>query len=434
MPNDANDYGRAFAAKPQPLTLEQAAKVTPPMQLVDTEGMIDIPRMRAYRLNRIREQLKAREIGAVVLFDPLSIRYAAGVRNCALFQMHIKSGYLFVPMEGPTVYFDSEPGRFTGEKLETIDEIRDDLMALSYMFGGSNTEGWAGKWAAQMMDLVEKHCGGNKRLAVEKPELASIRALESLGLEVLDPSELMAHARKIKSPEEILCMNQTIAVAEDGMTRMRDNLRAGMTEIQLWSYMWQATIEGGGEWIDYRLLASGERTNPWQQEASSRMIRPGDLVCFDCGMVGPFSYGADISRAFHCGPGRPSDYQKQIYTYALEEIRHNTELMQPGASFREIVEKRHIQPAGFGDKPYPALAHGLGMADEYPVIFYPQDGQYSYDGQLEAGMVICVESYVGEPDGDQGVKLENQLLITETGPVTLSTFPFEEDLILEQAR
>ena len=44
--NDATDYSRAFAAKPQPLTLEQAAMITPPMQSVDTEGMIDVPRMR----------------------------------------------------------------------------------------------------------------------------------------------------------------------------------------------------------------------------------------------------------------------------------------------------------------------------------------------------------------------------------------------------
>lgn len=369
----------------------------------------------------------------MVLLDPLSIRYAVGVRNCTLFQMHIKAGYLFVPAEGPVVYFDSEPGRFTGTQLETIDEIRDDLLPLSFMFGGDRTDEWLQKWAWVMADLMESHCGGNRRLAVEKADIATARALEKTGLEILDSGEIMAQARLIKCPEEILCMNQVIAVAEDGMSRMRAHLRPGITETDLWSHMWQANIEGGGEWIDYRLLASGERTNPWQQEASSRMIRPGDLVCFDCGMVGPFSYGADISRAFFCGPGRPSDYQKMIYTYALDEIQHNTELMQPGASFQSIVENRHVQPEGFGDKPYPALAHGLGMADEYPVLYYPADGQFAYDGHLQPGMVICVESYVGEVDGREGVKLENQLLITESGPVTLSTYPFEEDLLLREA-
>lgn len=52
--SDATDYSRAFAAKPQPLTLGQAACITPPMQSVDAEGMIDVPRVRRYRQNRLR--------------------------------------------------------------------------------------------------------------------------------------------------------------------------------------------------------------------------------------------------------------------------------------------------------------------------------------------------------------------------------------------
>lgn len=109
--NDATDYSRGFAAKPQPLTLEQAAWITPPMQAVDTEGMIDVPRMRRYRQNRLRAQIKAQGLDAIILVEPLSIRHATGARNCTLFQMHIQAGYLFVPADGPVVYFDSAPGR-----------------------------------------------------------------------------------------------------------------------------------------------------------------------------------------------------------------------------------------------------------------------------------------------------------------------------------
>lgn len=123
-----------------------------------------------------------------------------------------------------------------------------------------------------------------------------------------------------------------------------------------------------GEWLDYRLLSSGERTNPWQQEASSKMIRPGEIVCFDCRLVGPWSYGADISRAFFCGPGKPTEYQKKLYSHAYLEVIHNTELMRPGASFQDIISNRYIQPDKFNGLPYPCLAHGIGMADEYPTI------------------------------------------------------------------
>lgn len=430
--NDALDYAKSFAAKPHPLTLEQAAWITPPAQLTDTESMLDVPRMRAYRRNRIREQLRDKGIGAAILTTPLSIRYAVGVRNCALFQTHIPVGYLFLPVEGPVVLFDSEPGRDTGAQLETIDEVRDDLLPLSYMFGGDLLAEKTAKWAAQMADLMRAHCGGETRIAVEAPNGFATAALQAQGLEPVDAGAVMAQARKIKSPEEILAMNLTIAIAEDGMTRMRRALRNGIREQELWSLMWQALIEGGGEWIDYRLMASGERTNPWQQEVSSRMIRADELLAFDCGMIGPFAYGADISRCFHSGPGKPSTRQKQLYTLAWEEITHNKALMRAGASFREIIEARHRQPEPFGEQLYTCMAHGLGMGDEWPTLLHSVEDPDFYDGALEAGMVICVERYVGEVGDVEGIKLEDQCLVTESGLQTLSRYPFEESLLARE--
>ncbi len=427
---DAQDYMQRFAAKPRPLTLEQAAWITPPVHAVDSEAIIDLPRLRAYRQDRLRAEINAQGLGAVILSEPLSIRYATGVRNCALFQMHIQAGYLFVPAEGPVIYFDSGPGQETGSQLETIDEVRTDVLPLSYMFSGYRQQEWAKAWAEQMTDLARSHCGGEVRIGIERPGAHAQQALEAHGLAVVDAAPLLAQARKIKSPEEILAMNLTIAVAEDGMSRMRSALRNGLLEQELWGLMWQALIEGGGEWLDYRLLASGERTNPWQQEASSRRIRAGDLLVFDCGMVGPFSYGADISRAFHCGPGRPSETQRDLYTRAWSEVMHNTQLMQAGAAFADIIARRFQQDERVGRQPYPCMAHGLGMADEWPVLLHEADDPCHFDGTLESGMVICVESYVGEIGGREGVKLEDQVLITDAGPIVLSRYPFEEDLLI----
>lgn len=427
--NDAADYRKRFTGRPQPLTLEEAARITPPTQATDTEGLIDVPRMRRWRRNRLREQICAHGLDALILVEPLSIRYATGVRNCALFQMHILAGYLFVPAAGPVVYFDSEPGRHTGRQLETIHEVRDDPIPLSYMFAGSRQREMARKWAAQMGDLLNERCGGGTRVGIDRTGFCAGHALVERGFTLVDAAPVLAHARKIKCPEEILAMNLALAAAEDGMTRMREALRPGIAEQELWALMWQALIEHGGEWLDYRLLASGERTNPWQQEASSRSVRAGDLVVFDCGMVGPFSYGADVSRAFHCGPGRPSDEQRKLYTLAWNEVTHNAQLLHAGASFRDVIAARYVQEPGYGDQPYPCLAHGVGMGDEWPVIRHSAEHDEHYDGAFEAGMVICVESYVGEVGGTEGVKLEDQVLVTESGPIVLSRYPYEDALL-----
>ena len=72
----------------------------------------------------------------------------------------------------------------------------------------------------------------------------------------------------------------------------------------------------------------------------------------------------------------------------------------------------------------------MGLADEYPDIVHPLDWQESgYDGVIEENMTLCVESYIGREGGGEGVKLEQQLLVTAEGSRLLSTFPFEDCLL-----
>ena len=76
-----------------------------------------------------------------------------------------------------------------------------------------------------------------------------------------------------------------------------------------------------------------------------------------------------------------------------------------------------------------AIAHGIGLCNEYPLVVNREYIDGAYDGVLAEGMVLCVESYVGEPGGRHGVKLEEQVLITAGGAVKLSAFPFEDELL-----
>jgi Xaa-Pro aminopeptidase len=297
-------------------------------------------------------------------------------------------------------------------------------MPLSYFFGGSRMDEWMKRWAKEMADLVDQYGGGNRRLGVERAGARAPAAFGDLNIEVADAMDVIEAARNIKSPEEILCMNHAIAVAETGMWRMREALQPGMSEIELWSLLWQANMEHGGDWIECRLLSAGDRTNPWLQEASGRLIRPGELVAFDTDLIGPFGYAADISRTYICAT-KPTACQKELYQRAYDEVQHNMELMRPGMSFKEITDKSFRQPDQFIPNRYPVVAHGIGMSDEWPAILYPQDyAEAGYDGVLETGMTLCVESYVGEARGSEGVKLEQQVLITDDGYRLLTRFQF----------
>jgi len=397
--------------------------------LKDNERQIDMVGLRAYRMARLQAELRRRDYGAALLYDPMNIRYATGSRNMSVWTSHSPARYCFLPAEGKAILFDFHNCEHLSAGLETIAEVRP---ARSFFFfgAGSRVEEKARAWAEEIAELVASHAGANRRLAVDRLDPPGTAALLARGIEIFDGQESCELARAIKSEEEIACMTHAIAVCEAGMARMREALKPGLSENELWALLHETNIRLGGEWIETRILSSGERTNPWFQECGDRLIRPGDLVSFDTDLIGPFGYCADLSRTYFCGPGKPSEEQRRLYGLALEQIHFNIEkLMRPGMNLREASELAWRIPNAFVKNRYSCVAHGVGLCDEWPKITHIQDREKSaYDGELVPGMTICVESYMGEEGGREGVKLEEQVLITEKGCRTLSSFPFEEAL------
>jgi len=208
---------------------------------------------------------------------------------------------------------------------------------------------------------------------------------------------------------------------------MADALVPGITENALWAKLHEANIRLGGEWIETRLLSAGPRTNPWFRECSMRAIEKGEVVSFDTDLIGPYGYCADISRSWICD-ARPSPDQLDLHARALAQIQHNTDILKPGKSFREVSEQAFDVGEAFLSNRYPSLIHGVGLADEWPSIKHAQDfDAKGYDGVLEPGMTLCVESFIGHEGGREGVKLEEQVLITDTGVETLSRYPLSLD-------
>ncbi len=398
--------------------------------LRDHERQIDMPGLRAYRLARLQAELRRRDYGAAILTDAMNIRYATGSRNMAVWTAHSPARYCFVPAQGRAILFDFHNCEHLAEGLEAIAEVRHG--ASFYFFGaGSQVREKATRWAQVMLDLLSTHAGSNRRVAVDRLDPPGTLALASLGVEIHDGQEPCEIARSVKSEDELACIVQSVAVCEAGMARMREVLRPGMTENELWAQLHETNIRLGGEWIECRLLASGERTNPWFQESSDRIIRPGDLVSFDTDLIGPFGYCADISRTYFCGPGRPSAEQRRLYGLALEQIHYNLDhVLKPGLTFDEIADKAWPIPEPYQKNRYSCILHGVGFCDEWPHVAHRQDREAGgYDGMLAPGMTVCVESFIGAEGGREGVKLEQQVLITDRGYKLLSTFPFEESLM-----
>ena len=386
------------------------------------EDEIDFNKLRSYRLDRVKKELEKKNLEACILFDPVNVRYALDTVNMSIYNMHNLTRYCFVPVNGPVVLYEYFNCEKFSKHLNLIDEIR-PAITWDYFSNGDQADIQLKKWINEISDLSNSYFK-SKKIAIDVLNGPAVSALNKIGIEVIDAKLILEQARAIKSSEELKCMKAAIEVAEIGVTKMRNELKAGMTEDELWSILHKTNIEHGGEWIECRILSSGPRTNPWMQESSNKIIQNGEIVSFDTDMVGPYGYCADISRAFVEG-NKFNDEQKKLYKLAVEHINHNSRLIKNGMSFKEFTEKSWKLPEEYYGNRYSCMVHGIGLCDEWPMIRYPTDGGQK-EGYFEKNMTITVESYIGKVGGNEGVKLEQQYLVGQNSLELMSHHPLED--------
>jgi Xaa-Pro dipeptidase len=398
----------------------------------DAHGEIarfDAPELRAQRLQRLQTELRRANFNAGLFFDPLTVRYATGTRNMAVWLLHNPARYCFVPADGKPILFEF-PNRNCQTNAYGNDTLAEVRLAKAHFYTVSSEyrDAVARQWAREIADLLAQHAGRDNRLAVDRLDAPGYFALQSEGVMLGDGIEVSERARLIKTEDEAALINCAVIVAERGIARVRQATQPGITENQLLAELHAVNISSGGEWMESRLLTSGPRTNPWFQEASERVVQAGDLVSLDTDLIGPHGYCADISRSFVCGPSKATSVQQDLYTLAHEQIQYNAALLGPGVTYAELAQKAWKIPNRFKAQYYGMLAHGVGMADEGPVISYDADIPQSSQGVLLPGMCVSIESYTGEENGVEGVKLEQQYMITEVGAALLGSEPLAQSL------
>ena len=389
----------------------------------------DMPALREYRLARLQEQIIRHDCAGLLLFDPLNIRYATDATNMQLWTTHNPARACFVPPQGNVILWDFHNCEHLSQHLPLIGEVRHGA-SFFYFETGDRTAAAADEFVAVILDLMARFGGKNKRLAVDRIEHVGYAALRANDVDVLEGQVLTEHARSVKNANELNAMRCAIHACERAVDEMRDAMRPGVSENEMWAALHAGNIKRGGEWIETRILASGPRTNPWFQECGPRIMQEGDMMAFDTDLVGTHGYCCDISRSWIVGDARPTDEQRTLYQIAYEHVMTNISLIKPGMTFAEMTAKAHRLPEAYRPLRYGVLAHGVGLCDEYPSVRYPEDVEaHGYSGSFVPGMTLCIEAYVGAVGGQEGVKLEEQVVVTETGCAPLSQYPYEKTLL-----
>ena len=396
----------------------------------------NLNKMREFRWRRLTSHIVDRDLGGLLMFDPLNIRYSTDSTNMQLWNTHNPFRAVLICADGYMVMWDYKNSPFLSKFNPLVKEQRSGA-DLFYFDRGDKIDVAADEFSKQVKDLIIKHGGSNMRLAIDKPMLHGLRALEAIGFSVIPGEECTEKARSIKGEDEILAMRAACHACEKSVLEMENFARknipnGGISEDEVWAVLHAENIRRGGEWIETRLLSSGPRTNPWFQECGPRIIQNNEIVSFDTDLIGAYGICCDISRSWWIGDKKPPSDMIYAMQHGVEHIRQNMEMLKPGVSINDLVANCHSLDKNFQDQKYGCLMHGVGLCDEWPLVAYPgKHVEGAFDYELKPGMALCVEALVSPAGGDFSIKLEDQVIITETGFENLTNYPFDSQLMGE---
>jgi len=390
----------------------------------------DLAAMRAFRLQRLVDAVNARAYGGILMFDPLNIRYATDSTNMQLWNTHNPFRACLVCADGYMVIWDYKNGMFLSEFNPLVREQRSGA-DFFYFDRGDRIAPAANAFSNEVRELIREHGGGNMRLGVDKIMLHGLRGLEAQGFDVKEGEELTEKARSVKGPDELLAMRCASVACEKAIAVMEAAARAGvpnraMSEDDIWAVLHAENIRRGGEWIETRLLSSGPRTNPWFKECGPRIVQPNEIVAFDTDLVGAYGICVDISRTWWIGDAKPRPDMVEAMQIGIDHIARNMDLLKPGVAIPELTANCHVLPDKYQKLKYGCMMHGVGLCDEWPLVAYPDKAVAgAFDYVLEPGMCLCVEALISPEGGDFSIKLEDQVIITETGYENLTKYPYD---------
>jgi Xaa-Pro aminopeptidase len=266
----------------------------------------------------------------------------------------------------------------------------------------------------------EKENGGypHEKSVVDWIQLAAPQA------KLKDVRQTIGALREIKSPGEIAFLTQAIELSLDAHLAAMRMMRPGLHEYQIAAKMVEVHAMGGSEAEGYApIIGAGPNSTALHYDKLSRKIENGDIVVLDVGAQYS-GYSADITRTLPAN-GKFTPRQREIYEIvlgaqnaALSAIKPGMDLCQKGSKSVFKIAYNYINSHGkdlhgksLGQYFIHGLGHNIGLDVHDP-------GEYCKP--LEPGMVVTVEPGIYIPEENLGVRIEDDILITETGYKFLS--------------
>ncbi|MDC3002223.1 Xaa-Pro peptidase family protein [Actinomycetota bacterium] len=404
----------------------QTSIAAPGIVGVDWEERVDYARLRDYRLARARQALEASDLGALLVFESSNIRYLTAT--------HIGTWGYNKTERWALLTRTGEPWIWDFGSAAKNHRLYSPWLKPEQSNGGNNglqgaiapTSGLPQGTAQQVASILKEEGVAGMPIGVDVIEMPMLRELEAAGITVNDGQQVMLNARQIKNKDEILLLSQAASMVDGVYQDISEALKPGVRENDIVALATRRLLEMGSEQVEAINSIAGERCSPHPHVFSDRLIRPGDQAYFD--IIHAFNgYRTCYYRTF--AVGRATSAHRDAYKKARELIDSAIAMVKPGVTTDQIAALwPTAQEFGFSSEMEAfglQFGHGLGLGlHERPVI--SRLNSLENPVEIEPGMVFALETYWPASDGHSAARIEEELVVTETGAELLTLFPAEE--------
>ncbi len=248
--------------------------------------------------------------------------------------------------------------------------------------------------------------------AAVSPDLDIFRKISERipGVAIDDLTGLLPAMRAVKSPAELALIERAIAVSAVAYQEAMRFIRPGVTEAQIAEILTTAFRQQGAEPAYAPIVGSGLNGTVLHYIDNDQVVKDGQLIVIDyaAAMGG---YASDVTRTFPAD-GVFTPEQREVYEVVLEANLAGSEAAHPGATITDVqnAARAVIAKAGYEDHFIHGVGHQLGI----------EVHDVTPDGPLVEGMVLTIEPGIYLPHRRLGVRIEDDILLTETGNVNLT--------------
>ena len=395
---------------------------------VDWEQRVDFDRLRRERLARAKELLAKSSMGALLCFDMNNVRYITST-HIGSWAQDKNSRFTLLPQNDEPVMWDFGSAAkhhrlncpWLGERSRA---------GIPLLRGAMSPEmGRAENVAKKIRVELEKRGLHKEPLGVDIIEPPILFALQREGITVVDGQQIMSDARVIKTRDEITLLNMSAMMVDAAYHDLYCAMKPGLRENEAVGLVSKVLYDLGSEYVEAVNAISGERCNPHPHVFSDRVLRPGDPVYYDI-LHSYMGYRTCYYRCFSIG------YASRVMVDAYKRCRDYLDaaisLIRPGRTTAEIAA---VWPKatefGFPDEEAAfalQFGHGIGLAIwEKPVISRLVSLEHSHE--IKPGMVFALETFWPATDGWSAARIEEEIVVTETGHEVITRFPAEKLLV-----